>query len=108
MSNTQIAVCESEQITAPIRLEGQSNSEVLFNWLTVKRYLWMLTSPYDDRFETIVGSRVRFRLGYKLIEWRRDPNHGEGHEALAVPADDESCRAFNRLEELIKHHFFES
>ena len=41
MSLTSV-VDAAPEVSAPIRFEGQSNSEILFNWLTVKRKLWML------------------------------------------------------------------
>lgn len=102
-------VGETPEITAPFRLEGQSNSEVLFNWLVINRYLWMLKVPYDAELETIVGDRARFHLGYRLIKWKREANHGEGHPALAVPASSESRQsAYWRLERVIRYHLLDS
>ena len=96
------------EITAPVRLEGQSNSEVLFNWLTVNRYLWLLEAPYDEELEMIVGNRARFHLGFRLIQWKRDPRHHRGHPALAAPESDDTRRvAFERLERLIRIHLLD-
>lgn len=100
---------ESSAITAPVRLDGQGNSDVLFNWLTVNQYLWMLAPPDDEQLERIVDPQTRLHLGFKLIKWRRDPNHGEAHPAIAVPKNEESREAaFRRLEILIKNHFLDS
>ena len=100
---------QSAEITAPVRLEGQSNSEVIFNWLTVNGYLWMLESPHDTQLEQIVGFRARLHLGFKLIAWRRESGHAEGHKALAIPEDESEVQgAFARLERLIQVHFFDS
>lgn len=99
---------ESPEITAPVRLEGQSNSEILFNWLAVNRCLWMLTTPYDEHLERIVGPRARLHLGFRLIKWRRASNHGEGHPALVYPKTVESRRAaYARLKRLIEIHLLE-
>lgn len=106
-SNPTSVVGEPPAITAPVRLKGESNSEVLFNWLTVKCFLWMLRPPYDGELERMVGSFVRIRLGFKLIKWLKKPNHSDSHEALLAPSDEESRRAaFARLERLLKVHFF--
>ena len=96
----------SPDITAPVRLDGQTNSEVLFNWLVVNRYLWMLDSAHDAELERILDTQARLRLGYKLIQWKREPGH-TGHAALTAPEDDETRRsAFARLDRLIKIHLF--
>jgi hypothetical protein len=108
MTQTSI-VGKTPEISAPVRLEGQGNSEVLFNWLTVKHHLWMLQSPHDQELERIVGSRVRLHLGFRLISWKREPSHDEHHEALVVPAEERSrTEAFAKLKKLMKAHFFGS
>ena len=96
----------SPEITAPVRVKGQTDSEVLFNWLIVNRYLWMLESTYDAELEHILDTEARLPLGYKLIQWKR--NH-QGHPALVAP-EDAAVRqaAFARLERLIDIHLFAS
>ncbi len=106
-SNTTSVIAGSGEITAPVRLEGQSNSEVIFNWMKLHGFLWMLIPPYDQQLEQILGSRARLRLGYKLIKWKRQQDHGDGHEALVAPQDRESRQAaFTRLQKMLEVHLF--
>ena len=92
-SSTSV-VGAAPEITAPVRLEGQSNSQVLFTWLTVHQFLWMLEPPHEDELREIVGFSVEIELTYQLIQWRRDqPERGKGHKALAAPEDEEIGRA---------------
>lgn len=107
-ANPTSVVGEPPAITAPVRLKGQSNSVVVFNWLELNRFLWMLQPPYDNEVERIVGSFMRIRLGFNLIKWLKDPNHTEGHAALSIPSDEKSRAAFERLERMIKVHLFDS
>lgn len=100
---------EAPEITAPVRLEGQSNSEVLFTWMLTNRYVWMLDSRFEEQLNCVVGERAGFHLAYRLVLWsREEPSHGTGHPALAVPESDEARQvAFNRLERVIKHHILD-
>jgi hypothetical protein len=108
-SSTSV-VGAAPEITAPVRLEGQSHSEVLFTWLTVHQFLWMLEPPHDDELRGILGSSLEFELTYQLVKWKRkQPERGMGHKALAAPEDEADRRnAFGRLERLKKVHLFDS
>jgi len=100
----------SPEITAPIRLEGQTDPDVLFDWMVVNRYLWMLEPPFDEEVDRIVKKpRALFRLVYRLAMWRKEPGHTERHLALAAPAGEDAQRAaFARLQRLIDIHLFDS
>ena len=95
------------EVSAPIRVEGQSNSEVLFNWLTVKRKLWMLEDQHLGRFEDLVGLWAAVRVVYRFVAWKKI--NADDHPALQLPADmAEIEAAFKLLEKLLKAHFFGS
>jgi hypothetical protein len=108
-SSTSI-VGAAPEITAPVRLEGQSHSEVLFAWLIVNRFLWMIEAPHDTNLRKIMGTSMEIDLIYQLGKWKRkQPERGQGHKALTAP-EDEATRhqAFARLERLKKVHLLDS
>ena len=109
MTQTSV-VGEKPEISAPIRLEGQSDTEFLFTWLAVHQFLWMLEPPYDAELRRIVGSSEEIDLTYQLMHWKRDqPERGKGHKALAAPENEATRRAaFARLERLKKVHLLDS
>ena len=96
------------EVSAPIRIEGQSNSEVLFNWLTVKRKLWMLEDQHHlGRFEELVGFWAGLRVMQRLLAWKKI--NGEDHPAIQLPDDQAEIEAaFKLLAKLLKAHFFGS
>ena len=99
---------EAPAITAPVRLEGQSNSEVLFTWMLTNRYLWMLEAPFDKEVERIIDPRAGFHLAYRMGKWRRERNHRE-HPAVIAPGSEDARRAaFERLDRLIQHHLLDN
>ena len=105
MSSTSL-LGKPADVTAPVKLDGESDSDMLFNWLVVKNYLWMLTSPHDDELRRIVKIGPYFELVYRLEDWKKD--HAEWREALTAPEDLETQKAaFEHLERLMKVHFFE-
>ena len=104
MNEVSVAVPD---VSAPVRLEGQTNSEVLFNWLTVKRFLWMLGDLYLNRFEDCVGTWAAIRVAHRLIRWKR--SNADTHPALQLPRDETKIEeAFIKLEQLVELHFFHS
>ena len=99
-------VGESPEITASalLQTEGERDSDFLFEWLKLHRFLWMLDPPYDKALREIVGSSVELELTFKLVKWRKQEGHGEVIEA---PKVEESRQAFVRLERLFNAHFFD-
>ena len=105
MSSTSL-LGKPPEITAPVKLAGESDSDMLFKWLVVKNYLWMLASQFDDELRRIVKSGVSLELVYRLEEWKRD--NAEWHKALTAPEDLGTQKAaFDHLRRLIEAHFFE-
>ena len=100
--NTSL-VSESPEITAPIRADGESDSEVLFNWLDYHGFLWMLTPPHDDELQRIAGSSVALELTFRLMKWERQL----GNKPPEAPVLTTRQKGFARLEKLIKAHFFD-
>ena len=96
-------VGESPEITAPIRTEGESDSDVLFNWLDYHGFLWMLTPPHDDELQRIAGSSVALELAFRLMKWERQ----QGRKPPKAPLLATRQQGFARLEKLIKAHFFD-
>ena len=109
MSSSTSLLGKPPEVTAPIRLEGESDSDMLFKWMAVRHLLWMLDPPYDDELRRIVNIGVLLELVYKLENWRRtQPHQAEGHAALIAPEVPESRQtAFARLERLMNAHFFD-
>jgi hypothetical protein len=90
------------EVTAPIRVEGESDSQAIFTWMVTNRYLWMLDGRWTDRVEDLVGTGRLLRLVGRRIGWAR--SH-PGHPALDLP-DDEPARdfAFARLARFLEMH----
>ena len=107
MANITSIVGAAPEVSAPIRTEGQSNSEVLFGWLAVKRLLWMLEDPHLTRLESLIGTWSAVRVLHRLNMWKR--SFEEGHPAIVAPeAQADIDGAFAKLTTLLKVHFFGS
>ena len=105
MENVTSIVGAAPEVSAPVRTEGQSNSEVLFNWMTVKGKLWMLEDPHLERFESTVGFWAALRVLHLFGKW----SSVNGHLAPAPPSTGaEIDAAFALLDKLLKAHFFGS
>ena len=104
--NVTSVVEAAPEVSAPIRLEGQPNSEVLFNWLVVKGHLWMLEDAgYLERFEELVGTWAGIRVLWRLNKWKS--LNDTSHPTLQSPADKADIEsAFMKLDKLLQAHFF--
>ena len=105
MNGTSIVGAEP-QVTAPIRAEGQANSELLFEWLRVKRKLWMLEDPdHLERLGTHVGLNAAVRIMRRFFAWKQA--NDDGHLFLQPPDQQVDIdAAFDYLDRLLKAHFF--
>jgi hypothetical protein len=101
-SSTPGAPSSLLEVTAPVRVEGESDSQAIFTWMVTNRYLWMLDGRWTDRVEDLVGTGRLLRLVGRRIGWAR---HHPGHPALELP-DDEPARDFAvaRLARFLEMH----
>ena len=99
-SGVTSVVGSEPEVSAPIRLVGQMNSEVLFNWLVLKRYLWMLDPKHEDILDRVTGPFLAIKLKAMLIAWKR--KNGTEHPALQPPEK----APFDHLEKMLDVHFF--
>ena len=106
--NVTSVVGAAPEVSAPIREVGQSNSEVLFNWLAFKQKLWMLEdADHLDRFGKLVGYWSAIRIMRLFLPWRRI--YGKAHPALRLPEDKAEIEdSFALLDKLLRAHFFGS
>lgn len=90
------------EVTAPIRVEGESDSQTIFTWMVTNRYLWMLDGEWTDRVEDLVGTGRLLRLiGRRMQFARKRPDH----PAFDVPAQEsDRDHAFMRLARLLEMH----
>jgi hypothetical protein len=90
------------EVTAPARVEGQSNAETVFTWMRVNRTLWMLDGGPADRVEALVGTARLIHLVSMRMRFERA---NRGHAALALPDDNEVREhAFRRLARFLELH----
>ena len=89
-------------VTAPIRIEGASNAETVFQWLLTNRYLWMVTEEHCDPLEAIVGTARLIRLAALLRRWKAELAEPADHPATVVPDEATRQRAYRRLERFLE------
>ncbi len=91
------------EVTAPVRVEGQSNAEAVFTWMRVNQNLWMLDGEWADRVEDLVGTARLIRLVAMRMRFQRG---NRSHAALQLPDDDEDVRehAYRRLGRFLELH----
>jgi hypothetical protein len=89
-------------VTAPVRVEGESDAQTIFTWMVANRYLWMLDGEWADRAEDLVGTARLIRLAGRRMRFRREQ---PAHEALRLP-DEDSARevAYRRLARFLEMH----
>jgi hypothetical protein len=90
------------EVTAPVRIEGESDSQTIFTWMVTSRYLWMLGSPWTDRVEDLVGTGRLLRLIGRRMQFVRKHHK---HPAFDLPAEEsDRDHAFMRLKRLLEMH----
>ena len=90
------------EVTAPVRVEGQSNAEAVFTWMRVNRNLWMLGGKWADRVEVLVGTSRLIHLAGMRMRFERAHR---GHAALMLPDEGEKREhAFARLARFLELH----
>lgn len=72
------------EITAPVRVEGESDAQTIFTWMVANRYLWMLEGDGADRVEDLVGTARLIRLAGRQLRFRREQPR---HAAFELPAE---------------------
>jgi hypothetical protein len=90
------------EVTAPVRIEGESNAQTIFTWMVANRYLWMLHGEWADRVEDLVGTARLIRLAGRQLRFRRE---NPMHDALEVPTEGSAREfAYTRLARFLEMH----
>jgi hypothetical protein len=90
------------EVTAPVRVEGESDAQTIFTWMVANRYLWMLDGEGADRVEDLVGTARLIRLVGRRMRFRREHPR---HPAFEMPGEaSERDFAYRRLARLLEMH----
>lgn len=92
------------EVTAPVRIPGESDAQTIFTWMVTNRYLWMLEGEEDaNRVEAVVGTARLISLAGKRMRLAREQ---PGHEALKRPTEASAQEhAYKRLARFFELHF---
>ena len=103
ISTRPAAASDIFEVTAPIRIPGESDAQTIFAWMLTNRYLWMLDGEENaNRVDEVVGTaRLIGLAGKRMRLARQQPDH----DALRCP-EEESARefAYKRLARFFELH----